>query len=99
MASPYVLCSARIRRDAKNPNSYEPCTRRATRIVDGNPVCGLHARPKTLAEKIADADARGNHWLAEANAAKEAGDNEKANKLYDKGQFWLDKSNRLRGCL
>lgn len=49
-----------------------------------------------FAEKIADADARGSNWLAEANAAAESGDQDKAQKCYDKGQFWLDRSNSLR---
>jgi hypothetical protein len=52
---------------------------------------------KTLQEKITEADARGGHWLAEANEAAERGEHEKAEKLYAKGQFWLDRSNKLRG--
>lgn len=53
---------------------------------------------KTVAEKVADADAKGGNWLALANAAAERGDNVKAEKLYAKGQYWLDRSNKLRGC-
>lgn len=53
---------------------------------------------KTLSEKIADADARGSKILADANEAAERGDHEKAEKLYAKGQYWLDRSNKLRGC-
>lgn len=52
---------------------------------------------KTLSEKIADADDRGGRYLADANEAAERGDHEKAEKLYAKGQFWLDRSNKLRG--
>ena len=53
---------------------------------------------KTLSEKIADADARGGKYLADANEAAERGNQEKAEKLYEKGQYWLDRSNKLRGC-
>jgi hypothetical protein len=53
---------------------------------------------KTLAQKIADADAHGSKWLALANEASEKGQYEKAERLYEKGQFWLDRSNKLRGC-
>lgn len=53
---------------------------------------------KTLNEKIADADERGSRWLALANEASEKGQYVKAEKLYEKGQFWLDRSNKLRGC-
>jgi hypothetical protein len=55
-------------------------------------------KPKrTLAEQIADADERGSRWLAEANAAAERGNYQKAEALYDKASKWLDESNRLRG--
>lgn len=53
---------------------------------------------KTLSQKIADADAHGGKWLALANEASEKGHYEKAEKLYEKGQYWLDRSNKLRGC-
>jgi len=52
---------------------------------------------KSLSERIADADQRGGHWLAEANEASERGDHKKAEELYEKGQYWLDRSNKLRG--
>lgn len=52
---------------------------------------------KTLSEKIAYADERGGYWLAEANQASESGDHEKAEKLYEKGQYWLDRVNSLLG--
>lgn len=52
---------------------------------------------KSLSQKIAHADERGSYWLAEANEAAERGDKVKAEKLYEKGQFWLDRSNKLRG--
>ena len=59
---------------------------------------GLLSEFKTLAEKIADADARGNAWLAKANELAEAGKKQQAERCYDKGQCWLDRSNKLRGC-
>lgn len=52
---------------------------------------------RTLSERIAQADERGNRWLAEGNEAYESGKSAKAEKLYAKGQYWLDVSNRLRG--
>jgi len=53
---------------------------------------------RTLAEKIADADAQGGRWLAAANEAAERGCKAQAEKLYEKGQYWMDRSNKLRGC-
>lgn len=50
-----------------------------------------------LNQQIIDADERGNRWLAKANEASEKGQHEKAEKLYAKGQYWLDRSNKLRG--
>lgn len=52
---------------------------------------------KTLNEKIADADERGSRYLADANEAAEEGKRERAERLYAKGQFWLDRANKLRG--
>jgi hypothetical protein len=52
---------------------------------------------RSLRERIADADARGSAWLAKANELAEAGKKEQAQRCYDKGQFWLDRSNKLRG--
>ncbi len=54
---------------------------------------------KTLSERIAVLDARGNHWLAEANAAADRGQHKKADALYEKGQRALDKLNKLLGNL
>jgi hypothetical protein len=51
-----------------------------------------------LRARIADADARGGAYLADANEAAEQGKHAKAEKLYTKGQYWLDLSNKLRGC-
>lgn len=52
---------------------------------------------KRLNERIADADARGSSWLAKANELADAGKKEQAQRCYDKGQFWLDRSNKLLG--
>ena len=52
---------------------------------------------KTLQEKIVEADERGCWYLAEANEAAEQGKQAKADKLYEKGQFWLDRLNKLQG--
>lgn len=51
---------------------------------------------KPLEQRIADADARGNYWLAEGNAAQETGQQKKADECYRKGQFWLDRLNALQ---
>lgn len=48
-------------------------------------------------QKALDAETRGNQWLADGNAAAEAGNKKKAEKCYDKGQFWLDRYNKLMG--
>lgn len=55
--------------------------------------------PKPIAEQIAEADDRGNRYLADANEAQENGKFAKADKLYAKGQFWLDRYNKLAGNL
>ena len=49
----------------------------------------------STAEKIADADERGSYWLAAANEASDRGDQDQAEMLYAKGQYWLDRANRL----
>ena len=53
---------------------------------------------KTKEDRIEEADLKGNNWLARANAASERGETEKAERMYQKGQKWLDLSNKLRGC-
>lgn len=52
---------------------------------------------KSLNEKMIEADTRGSRYLADANEAAENGNQAKANKLYEKGQFWLDRYNKLAG--
>lgn len=52
---------------------------------------------KTLKERMIEAEQRGSHWLAEGNEAHERGDNKKAERCYEKSQFWLDRYNTLAG--
>lgn len=51
----------------------------------------------TLHEKIVDAEDRGCRYLADANEAEEKGNKAKAEKLLAKGQYWLDRYNKLSG--
>lgn len=48
--------------------------------------------PKTL-----DAEERANKWLADGNEAAERGNHAKAERCYEKSQYWLDRYNRLSG--
>lgn len=58
----------------------------------------MRAAPKKpLGERLAEADERGSRYLADANEAAERGDTAKAEALYEKGQFWLDRYNKLAG--
>jgi hypothetical protein len=50
-----------------------------------------------LKAKADDAEMRAGKWLADANEANEAGDKERAEKLYAKAQFWLDRMNKYLG--
>ncbi len=50
-----------------------------------------------LREKIADADVRGNEWLRKAREAELQGYQARADECYRKGNYWLDRSNKLRG--
>jgi hypothetical protein len=52
---------------------------------------------KPLSERILDAEHFGSRALADANEANEAGNREKAERLYQKAQFWLDRYNKLAG--
>lgn len=52
---------------------------------------------RTLAKRIQDAETRMNTHLADANEAEERGDRAKAERLYTKSQFWLDRYNKLAG--
>lgn len=55
---------------------------------------------KTLSERIARADELGSRYLADFNKLDERGlgSTPKAERLLEKGQYWLDVSNNLRGC-
>lgn len=57
----------------------------------------IEMEKKSLNERIIEADTRGCRYLADANEAAERGDHEKAEKLYAKGQIWLDRLNKLLG--
>lgn len=50
-----------------------------------------------LNERIVAAEVFGSRALADANAAAEAGNSAKADRLYRKAQFWLDRYNKLAG--
>jgi hypothetical protein len=50
-----------------------------------------------LALKINRADFFANRYLGDANEAAEAGKREKAERLYAKAQYWLDRYNKLVG--
>lgn len=52
---------------------------------------------KSHKEKVLEAEMRGSHWLAEGNQAAEAGKHDKAERCYEKSQYWLDRYNRLVG--
>ena len=52
---------------------------------------------KPRRERILDAETRGSRWLADGNAAREAGDTAKADECYAKAQYWLDRANLLSG--
>lgn len=48
-------------------------------------------RMKLRAEEL------GGRYLADANEMSEQGKTKKAQKLYEKGQYWLDRYNKLAG--
>ena len=50
-----------------------------------------------LKRRIMDADERASRWLADGNEALETGDTSKAEKCYEKSQFWRDRFNKLSG--
>lgn len=51
----------------------------------------------TQNEKIVEAEARCARYLGDANEAAEQGKKAKAERLYEKSQYWLDRANKLRG--
>jgi len=52
---------------------------------------------KSLYERTLDAEIRCGMYKADANEAAERGDHVKAERLYEKCQFWLDRYNKLAG--
>ena len=52
---------------------------------------------KTIKDKIIEAEVNGSRWLADGNEAEERGNFKKAERCFDKAQFWLDRYNRLVG--
>ncbi len=55
------------------------------------------AKTTSNSEKMIQAETNGNRWLAAANEAEERGDHAKAEKAFAKGQYWLDRYNKLAG--
>jgi hypothetical protein len=49
------------------------------------------------AKKATNFEAKASRWLADANEASEKGQKAKAERLYEKAQYWLDKANIARG--
>jgi hypothetical protein len=55
------------------------------------------ARYEANRHLIIAAEELGNRHLADANEAAERGKLVKAERLYQKSQYWLDRANELRG--
>jgi hypothetical protein len=51
---------------------------------------------RPTAERLLEAEVKCSQALADANAASEAGDKAKAEKLYERSQRWLDKYNAIK---
>lgn len=51
----------------------------------------------SLRERILRADELASRYLADANEASEKGQMERAERLYEKAQFWLDRWTLLTG--
>jgi len=60
------------------------------------PVDVLAARRARLVQRMLHADTHGSNALANGNACRESGKVEQAERYYEKGQYWLDESNRCR---
>lgn len=52
---------------------------------------------KPLGERILDAEVRASKWLADANEARESGNEKRAAACDAKSQYWLDRFNVLSG--
>jgi len=66
-------------------------------VLAGQQYDLAEAAHNKLLDKIAQADTNGSNWLAKGNEYAEKGNTAKAEQCYAKGQFWLDRSNKLRG--
>jgi hypothetical protein len=53
-------------------------------------------KTKTFAINLT-AEERAAKWLADANEQAEKGNHEKAERMYEKSQYWLDRANKDRG--
>ncbi|SDJ19844.1 hypothetical protein SAMN05216605_12340 [Pseudomonas abietaniphila] len=50
---------------------------------------------KPLDQRALEAETRASLWLADGNQAREAGRTVKAERCFQKAQFWLDRANLL----
>lgn len=50
---------------------------------------------RTVQERAVEAEVLGSRWLGNANEAAERGNKIRADKCYEKAQFWLDRANLL----
>lgn len=55
----------------------------------------MPAPKKPLSERILEADIKASMYLGNSNEAAERGQHDKAEKLFSKSQFWLDRFNLL----
>lgn len=62
----------------------------------GHAPAPVRSKDGQLTSRILDADTRCSQWLADGNAAMEAGMHERANRCYDKSQFWMDRRSALQ---
>jgi hypothetical protein len=56
-----------------------------------------HKQPRPALDRMIEAETRGNQWLADGNVAEERGDLKRAALCFEKGQYWLDRYNKLAG--
>lgn len=54
-------------------------------------------RKHSLQDRILEAEVRASKWLADANQARERGDDKRAAECDTKSQYWLDRFNHLSG--
>lgn len=53
-------------------------------------------KQKSQPEKIADYEDKAARWLGDANEQAERGNTVKAERLYQKAQYWLDRATKAR---